>query len=109
MRRFALMMALLAGPVAAEGWEPLHGDEIRAALKGRKLQYANAWQNFRSSGRTLYNAGKDSWGYWRVESDQYCSKWPPQDLWACYKLERQGHRLRFVGDRDDVTEATYAD
>lgn len=109
MRRFALMMALLAAPVAAEGWEPLRGDEIRAALEGRKLQYANAWQDFRSSGRTLYNAGKDSWGYWRVEGDQYCSMWPPQDLWSCYKLDRQGDRLRFVGDRDDVTEATYFD
>lgn len=87
----------------------MRGDEIRAALEGRKLQYDNACQDFRKSGRTLYNAGRDSWGYWRVEGDQYCSQWPPHDLWACYKMDRRGERLRFVGRGDDITEATYAD
>lgn len=109
VRRFALMMALLAGPAAAEDWQVMDGDQIRAALEGQKLQYANAWQDFRSSGRTLYNAGRDSWGYWRVQGDQYCSQWPPSDLWACYAMERSGKRLRFVGERDDITEADYAD
>jgi hypothetical protein len=109
MRRFALMMALMAGPVAADGWHPLSGSEIRAALEGRKVHYARAWQDFRASGRTLYHAGQDSWGYWRIQSDQYCSQWPPSDLWACYGLERQGDRLRFVGEGDDIIEAVYGD
>lgn len=109
MRRFALILALMAGPAAAEDWQPMAGDEIRTALEGRTLHYARAWQAFRSSGRTLYNAGQDSWGYWRVQGHQYCSMWPPSDLWACYTMERQGDALRFVGEGDDITEAVYAD
>ena len=109
MRRFALMIALVAAPVAAEQWQPMTGDQIRAALEGRKLQYASAWQEFRSSGRTLYNAGKGSWGNWRIQGDSYCSQWPPQDLWACYTMDRNGDRLRFVGPGNDITEAAYAE
>ncbi len=112
MRYFAILamiLSLTAGLSHAEGWRPLPGDEIRTALEGRKLQYANAWQDFRASGRTLYNAGQDSWGYWRIEDDRYCSQWPPSDLWACYGLEQKGDLLRFVGNGDDITEARYAD
>ena len=106
MRYFALF-ALLPCAALAEEWAPLTGPEIREALEGRKLEYANAWQDFRASGRTLYNAGRDSWGYWRVEDDKYCSQWPPQDLWACYTMDRKGDKLRFVGNGDDITEAHY--
>lgn len=110
MRRFALLLALLATPLAAQDWVPLTGTEIAAALTGRVLAYPDTRQDFRASGRTLYtHKGRDSWGYWRVEGDQYCSQWPPNDLWACYALERSGARLRFVGARDDITVATYAD
>ncbi|MEO9820470.1 MAG: hypothetical protein ABJ370_09475 [Paracoccaceae bacterium] len=109
MRLFALIFYVLVGPAFADDWVALSGSETRAALDGRKLQYANAWQEFQSSGRTLYNAGRDSWGHWRIEDDQYCSQWPPSDLWACYQLERKGDKLRFVGKGDDITNATYAD
>ncbi|WP_299739308.1 hypothetical protein [uncultured Roseobacter sp.] len=109
--RVLMATALVLCPVwvAAEDWVPMSGEEIRAALTDRKLQYANAWQDFRVSGRTLYNAGADSWGYWRVEGDQYCSQWPPSDLWACYGMARSGDQLRFVGQGDDITDAVYAD
>ncbi|MEP2027928.1 MAG: hypothetical protein ABJI96_04360 [Paracoccaceae bacterium] len=111
MRRFALI-ALLIWPMnaAADGdWFPLNGEEIRLALSDRKLVYEIAWQEFRSSGRTLYNAGADSWGYWRVTGDQYCSHWPPNDLWTCYAMDRSGETLRFVGKGGDITEAHYAE
>ena len=108
MRQFALIIALLTPfSAVAEGWERLSGDEIRTALEGRKLQYSFATQDFRSSGRTLYDSGRPSWGYWRVQDDQYCSQWPPSDLWACYHMDKNGEKLRFVGDRDDVTEGVY--
>ena len=110
MRQLILACAVCtvcAGPAWAESWTPLTGAEIRTALEGRVLQYESAWQDFRSSGATLYHAGRDSWGYWRVEGDRYCSLWPPSDLWACYGLERSGERLRFVGAAGDVTEARY--
>ncbi|MEP4194190.1 MAG: hypothetical protein ABJL99_00985 [Aliishimia sp.] len=110
MRRFALIAALFAMPaMAQEAWVSLTGPEIQDALTGRTLQYSAAWQDFRASGRTLYNSGADSWGYWAVRGDQYCSMWPPSDLWACYDMERAGNRLRFVGQGDDITEADYAD
>ncbi len=111
MRRFALGVLLFSvlPAQAEEAWSPLTGDEIRAALTDRKLQYANAWQEFRASGRTLYNSGQDSWGYWRVEDDKYCSTWPPSDLWACYAMARKGDMLRFIGETDDITDAVYAD
>ena len=110
MRRFALMLALLAPPALAEGWVPMSGEEITQALTGRTLAYPDTTQDFRASGRTLYiHKGRESWGYWRVENDRYCSQWPPNDLWACYAMDRQGDRLRFVGERDDITEADYAD
>ncbi len=111
MRRFALSLLLISTvPAAAEdGWVVMSGEEIQDALTDRKLQYASAWQEFRASGRTLYNAGEDSWGYWAVRDDMYCSLWPPSDLWACYAMSRRGDELRFVGERDDITDAVYAD
>jgi hypothetical protein len=114
MRRIAhvtsVILALIPGLAMAEDWQPLRGDQVRAALEGRNLVYdSGAKQDFHASGRTLYNAGRNSWGNWRVEGDQYCSQWPPSDLWACYDLllapnERQ---VRFVGNSGEVTDAAY--
>ena len=113
MRRIALIAALLLPSVAAaELWQDVTDEAgVRTALEGRKLVYdSGAWQDFRASGRTLYVfGGRDSWGYWRVEDDRYCSQWPPSDVWTCYALERSGDRVRFVGQGDDVTEGVYAD
>ena len=109
MRRFALLL-FCATPVAAQDWVPLDGAGIAAALTDRVVAYENARQDFRASGRTLYSfGGRDSWGYWRVEGDLYCSQWPPSDLWTCYAVEVAGDRVRFVGDGDDITAGTYAD
>lgn len=110
MRPIALILALIPaiwpGCAPAQDWQALDGAQIRVALEGRHLDYANgATQDFRASGRTLYNAGADSWGYWRVENDRYCSMWPPSDLWACYDLYKAGDRLRFVGAGGEATDA----
>ncbi|MEM6564247.1 MAG: hypothetical protein AAF665_07370 [Pseudomonadota bacterium] len=102
--------ALFAQPaVAAEVWQDLNGAQIAEALTGRTLQYQGAWQDFRASGRTLYNAGQDSWGYWNVRGDQYCSQWPPSDLWACYTMARKGDFLRFIDSSGSVMDGKYAD
>ena len=98
-----------AGLCEEAPWVPMSGAEIAEALTERTLKYKTATQTFYASGRTLYDTGHPSWGYWRVEGDRYCSMWPPSDLWACYAMDRQGARLRFVGERDDLTEAEYAD
>ena len=110
MRRFAVIMAVCMPNLAAADWVRLSGAEITAALEGRILRYETAAQDFRASGKTLYTSnGRDSWGNWRVDQDQYCSQWPPQDLWACYDLERQGAQVRFVGEQGDMTDGTYVE
>ena len=118
MRRFAIALVamlapalpLLVNPATAADWGPMIGKEIEQALTGRTLAYPDTTQDFRRSGRTLYiHKGRESWGYWRVQNDQYCSQWPPNDLWACYGMARSGDRVRFVGEGDDITDAVYAD
>lgn len=85
-------------------WTALTGDQITQILTGRVLDYGDKWQDFRASGRTLYFSGAESWGYWDVRGDQYCSMWPPSDLWGCYDVAQSGEALRFVGAQGDVTD-----
>ncbi len=101
---------ILVWPVSAMAFEPMTGPQVQAALTNKKLTYqSGAWQDFRASGRTLYNAGEDSWGYWGVRGDQYCSMWPPSDLWACYDMARSGDVIRFIGASGDVTDGRYSE
>ncbi len=104
--RAMLMVLVLAAPAAAEesDWTMMSGKDIEMVLTGATVDYSNAWQDFRASGRTLYNAGSDSWGYWGVRGDQYCSMWPPSDLWACYDMAQKDGMVRFVGEAGDVTD-----
>lgn len=95
---------LCASAASAAEWRALDGEEIAAALTGKIVQFENATQDFRASGRTLYDAGRPSWGYWAVRGDQYCSMWPPSDLWACYDMAASGDGLRWIGAAGDVTE-----
>ncbi|MFT5000089.1 MAG: hypothetical protein ACI861_000845 [Paracoccaceae bacterium] len=84
--------------VHAKDWLALDGSEITTALSGKNLKYEGATQKFFPSGRTLYNAGEDSWGYWRVEGNLYCSQWPPGQSWDCYRMEKSenGSQIRFL-------------
>ena len=110
MRGLVFVIGLgLGAAVAAEEvtWQRLTGAEITAALTGRMLDYGAQWQDFRASGRTLYFSGRDTWGYWAVRSDQYCSMWPPSDLWVCYGLQTDGERVRFVGGGGALTVGAY--
>lgn len=103
----ALLVAalLVSSPVWAEDWRQLSGEEVREALTGRTVDYDGAWQDFRASGATLYNAGEDSWGRWDIRGDQYCSQWPPNSSWACYDVETTPDlsQVRFLGAGADVT------
>ena len=112
MTRFALIALLLAPFSAhAEGvWTTMSGEEITVALTGKKLRYKDASQVFRASGKTLYTqGGRESWGEWRVDDNQYCSQWPPQGLWACYHMDRSGDKVRFIGTGDDIIVGTYVE
>ena len=99
----ALFVVLSSEALAEESAEfrPMDGNMITQTLTGQVLDYDGAWQDFRASGKTLYNAGHDSWGNWSVRGDQYCSQWPPNDLWACYDMQMRvtAHgvtELRFI-------------
>lgn len=115
MRRILATLAVAGwsglAVAAGDDWQPLDGDGIRATLTGRSLVYDGAWQDFRESGRTLYNAGRDSWGHWDVRGDRYCSLWPPQDVWACYAvdLSADGASVRFRGAGGDMTVGRFRD
>ena len=96
---------LAATPVLAD-WQPMNSAQITSALAETTLQYETARQVFYASGRTLYDAGRPSWGYWEARDDAYCSQWPPANGWACYSMERNAKtgNLRFIGESGDITE-----
>ncbi len=105
----AITVALGATPgrLMAQDFEPMTGAQIEAGLKNMILTYPGGeLQSFFPSGRTLYDAGRPSWGYWEVRGDQYCSQWPPADGWACYDMDTNGTVLRFIGESGDVTPGT---
>ena len=106
----AALLGLFAAALMAgddDNWRPLDAREIANALTGATLEYESAWQDFRASGKTLYNAGADSWGYWRAQDDQYCSQWPPRDLWDCYDVALNEDKVRFKSAYGDVSYGTF--
>jgi len=109
-RVLGLAVALSPGMAVAE-WRAMSGPEMARALTDVTLTYGSGQQIFYASGRTLYDSGRPSWGYWELRGDQYCSQWPPADGWACYDMERDEGtaRLRFIGQSGDVTEADLAE
>lgn len=95
---------------ASQTWIALKGSDITQALTDRSLIYERATQRFYASGRTRYTSGEDSWGYWRIEGDMYCSQWPPADGWACYTVQSGPNRaLKFVGEGGAETIGIYAE
>lgn len=113
MRGLILGVAVLAGPALAQDtWIKLETEaQVLAALDDKALQYAAAKQIFYVSGRTLYDAGRPSWGNWRPQGGQYCSEWPPNASWDCYDLyvSVDGASVRFVGglESTDISEGQY--
>jgi hypothetical protein len=102
--KFPLVAILLIAALQAFASEerPLSGAEIKQLLTGAEVIGDGNRQIFYESGRTLYNDGQDSRGYWRVEGDRYCSQWPPQESWVCYDMRswEEGDRVwvSWIGD-----------
>ncbi len=97
--------------LAKENWHSLSDAQIAKALTDRTLIYETAQQRFYASGRTWYDSGQESWGYWRVEAGQYCSQWPPADGWECYGVERSqdGRDIRFVSPNGTSSAGRYGE
>jgi len=96
----------LSLPVVAQdqGWVPMNGPQITAALSNATVTCESATQLFYASGRTLYSAARDSWGRWQVRGDACSSQWPPSDAWPCHRVARKGDMLRFAGSAGDLTD-----
>ena len=109
MWRILAMLLLVPGMALAEDWQAMDGPAIDAALTGKTVIYENATQRFYASGRTLYNTGQDSWGYWAVRGDQYCSQWPPGDQWGCYDMAAMNGKVRFIGADGSTTDGAFAE
>ena len=113
MRVWAMIMLCLAVPAQAQDWTVLDHDGILAALTARSVVYQGGeTQDFRAGGATAYEAkGAVSNGHWDVRGDQYCSVWPPSDLWVCYdmRIDASGLDLGFVAADGSVTVGRYND
>ena len=109
MRAISLVFALLPQIAAADSWQPLRTDaEIIRALADRTLVYdAYTFQRFGALGDTQYITDRLSDGRWEARDGQYCSAWPPSDIWTCYTLEVAEDQVRFIGETGSVSTGTY--
>lgn len=89
---------LIAAPVLGVE-EKLSGEEIGALLPTIRAIGEETSQTFGNNGATNYSEkGRESFGQWWVEADQYCSSWPPNSGKACYDVLRDDNKLIWVGE-----------
>lgn len=96
--RAAIGLALLFAPsVPAFAQDrALDGPHILSTLRGAEVTGPDWSQSFLDGGATIYTSkGNQSNGRWDVRGDEYCSLWPPSDVWACYAMT--------ISATDDVT------
>ena len=89
MRSALIVSTVIA--LALPAWAdemPMKGPEILKTLTGARVEGQNWSQSFEIGGATIYSGtdGKQSTGRWDVRGDEYCSQWPPSDVWACYAM-----------------------
>ncbi len=84
--------------------EKLTGAQISALLSNAQAVYDDgAWQSFAADGSTIYqSSGREERGTWRVNGDQYCSRWgggisPGAGAESCYDMTRKGKKVRWNG------------
>lgn len=102
--RLILFFVVWANPLMAQDWQKLDGLEINQALKSQTFDFGMGKQDFLPDGRTSYQEQEKSWGRWKIKNGQYCSLWPPSDVWVCYDLESKhfGLWLRFTGSNGRI-------
>lgn len=109
MRIFVILLALAPNFLAADEWKHLLTDEeIQQALADRVVRYDElTFQFFGAAGDTRFVTERASDGRWAARGGQYCSVWPPSDLWACYDFQVNGDRVRFISSDRSVSEGVY--
>jgi hypothetical protein len=95
--RWLMLLGLLSSSACAAEMK-LNGPEISAGLGDVSLYAGDAIEQiFQKGGQTVYiDHGSASQGLWKVQSDQYCSQWPPSQSWACYDVMQDGDAITFV-------------
>ena len=110
MRALVMMALLWPGMAGAQDWVRQDDDGIHAALANRTLRYdAYTTQFFGKDGFTRFITERAADGQWAARDGQYCSVWPPSDVWTCYDLYVAGNRVQFIGSDRSVSTGTYAD
>ncbi len=111
MKAIWSVLLLFPSMLAADGWtRAIEDTTIITALAGRTVSYdAYTLQRFGTDGATQYITERMSEGSWAARGGQYCSVWPPSDVWTCYILEVQGARVRFIASDGSVSEGRYVD
>lgn len=107
--RLLAVLALLAGPVAAQEWEPVFEDQvIFDVLADRSLTYdAYTFQRFGADGDTQFVTERASDGRWAARGGQYCSQWPPSDQWDCYDIQVRGDQVKFISSDRSESVGTF--
>lgn len=83
----------------------LDGAEMQSILNDKVLYGKDAEQIFQKSGVTFYSSGgNQSQGNWKIDGEQYCSQWPPNQTWACYDITQDGNKITFVSKDGNRTE-----
>ena len=98
---FLLITCLLLPHLALAAEVSLSGTEISALLSDGVLYGDDngqpADQIFQKNGVTYYNVGSgQSQGKWKVEGNQFCSQWPPNENWSCYDVLQDCKNVTFV-------------
>ncbi len=105
MRALAVVLMCLPGVAAADDWVLQDNAGILAALGGKTVRYdAYTVQTFGKTGDTQYLTERAADGRWAARGDQYCSVWPPSDIWTCYDFYLAGDAVRFIGSDRSVSE-----
>jgi len=109
MRFLCVMLAICAGPAVAEDWTRVLDDAgVNEALADRTLVYdQQTFQRFGAGGDTQYVTERFSEGRWAARAGQYCSVWPPSDVWTCYDLQLRGDEVKFIGSDRAESIGTY--
>lgn len=106
---FAAILAISPTLVSAEDWTQLRDDAaIKDALSDQTLVYdAYTFQQFSADGATRYLTERVSDGRWAARGGQYCSVWPPSDVWTCYDFEVKGGQVRFISSDQSISVGTF--
>lgn len=111
MWKWMIWALIWPGLAVAEDWQRLQEDaDIVVALAERVLRYdALTTQRFGGAGDTQYFTERMSVGRWAARAGQYCSVWPPSDVWACYDVHVNGDRVRFTASDRSSSIGTYVE